>query len=676
MDRNNSSGLVGAESCTKQEGMEHQYIKRVHIGVFFDGTSNNAVQQAIFHKYKNSRKGLADKEKIKQFRDAQRLKERKKEKLDEQAVYTAMLSNTYCDYIEISRKLYEVNLELKQIDSELSKINLQPNFNLQYMRNEKEKGYSNIAILYGLLASQENNDDDIYYNIYVEGSGATDITNKNESNINGLGFGLGKTGVTALVSKAVRAVHDYINSNKPKLSWDTNYHFYVFGFSRGATCARLFSELVVRGGNDKLKRESEFSENTSYAKNLVDKNGRLSFMDKDSIGYNLIDTKKVSVDFLGIFDTVASIGFLKQKDGWTNSLSWGYRSFWWNNYNGNFHYMNAHDYGLYSPQNKKVKCTIHICAADEFRENFALVNLGSDLQGKNTEIIIPGCHSDIGGGFVDGVDMDVVLYKFIPRKLEHFIKSNKITEIIGYPFLRYLKERATVFLNKPYIENSHTEDLSPDSLAALGWIDKNWNKHNKIIVNHTETKNTDNIGQSYTKRVANWANEIKFKRFVLCGYSNIPLEMMIELIGKEKSGICQRLFNPGNNPYAVDKIPDFKLQCYGKSLVSFVKDKIVKGKRYWILPQGDYSSALYRYLRLRYLHFTASCEIAHFRTKYEGETDYKLGEVNAGNFGNNCNYDNNARICRITYMGDKDLKGDHSDNVLYMYNLNVEKIDI
>ena len=47
----------------------------------------------------------------------------------------------------------------------------------------------------------------MYHNIYVEGAGAYDVANGSTSNINGLGFGLGKTGVTALVSKAIKEIY-------------------------------------------------------------------------------------------------------------------------------------------------------------------------------------------------------------------------------------------------------------------------------------------------------------------------------------------------------------------------------------------------------------------------------------------------------------------------------------
>ncbi len=45
-------------------------------------------------------------------------------------------------------------------------------------------------------------------------------------------------------------------------------------------------------------------------------------------------------------------------------------------------------------------------------------------------------------------------------------------------------------------------------------------------------------------------------------------------------------------------------------------------------------------------------------------------ETNWGNIGNFINYDQEGRICRIIYSGDKSRYSDnYADNVNYMYNL-------
>ena len=667
----NTSCFIGGKEITVSDRNEFMSkVKNVRIGVFFDGTNNNAVQRAIFESYKKQKKieSLSSDAKEK-YERAIKLK---KELLDlqiQEMLASVVDSSNYATSTINQSELSSIRYKIKEREKELEKTNFQPLFDTEYMHANKSKGYSNVSILYSLLQHNMDTQENVYHNIYIEGAGACDITELLPSNANGLGFGLGKTGVTALVSKALKEITDWLQSMKNHFDENTKYHFYIFGFSRGSTCARLFAELTTRDPDKKLKREDEFAQETSRVSHLM-KGSRIPFMEEAYLGGNpKIKRDNVTVDFLGIYDTVASIGFLKQKDGWTNSLSWAYRAAWWNNYNGNFHYMNVHDYGLYSPHNQRVKYTCHICAGDEFRENFALVNLGKKIPKNSMEIIIPGCHSDIGGGYVDGVEMDIVLYKFIPRKFERFLKSNKMTEIIGTPYLRFVKERAKMFVEKPSnLEEGKKEELSPDTLAKLGWVGKEYEKDTKDTL--PERSHDDEV---CTKRVADWPNEIKFKRYAMRGYSNIPLQMMIKCV--EKCGITN-LFKLKTYPYEIP-IPL-------KSLGTNLKNAIEKpsGQRLWMIPGGSYSSEEYRKLRLNFLHFTASCEMFHFRTRVDKNKrtnniskeaiegrEAGIAEWNKANIGNNCNYDNEANICRIMYDGDEALKGDHKNNVHYMYDL-------
>lgn len=598
-----SSSFVGGRGIDivkKEDSMSK--VKNVHIGVFFDGTNNNAVQQAIFNSYKEKKnlESLKDNER-KEYDEIITKKEKLKE-LKIQAMLYSSQSFTYgintIDYEELQKK-YD---EIREIEKELESFNFKPQFNISNMASYKSKGFSNISILYSLLQTRKGKGFDLYYNIYVEGSGATDISRTSKSNINGLGFGLGQTGVTALVSKALKNITDWLQSMKIYFNENTAYHFYVFGFSRGATCARVFTELTTRDKGEKLNREFEFAQNTSHVAHLM-QDGRIPFMEQQYFGGNpIIKRENVTVDFLGIYDTVASIGFLKQKDGWTNALSLAYRWEWWNNYHGNYHYMNVHDYGLFSHHNSRVKYTYHICAGDEFRENFALVNLGRTIPENSMEVVIPGCHSDIGGGYVNGVGMDIVLYKFIPRKIERFLKSSKLTEMLGFQYLKS-KERAKMFLTNPSNKNGEKKELSKEVLAKLGWIGKEWSNNTVDIQPELSYDN-----EVCTKRVADWPNEIKFKRYAMRGYSNIPLLMMKKCV--ENCGITW-LFIQKTYPYEIPQ----NLKDIGNKMLNTVV--IPSGKRLWLIPGGSYSGEKYRKLRLNYLHFTSSCELMHFRTNVD-----------------------------------------------------------
>lgn len=725
-------------------------IKDTHISVFFDGTSNNMVQQAYFKSFKTS---LIKEESTRIINESGDVNEiinasdkiqiyistinylilERKENilLSPDAVYKNCIANIsdaidslndnilesyqknieeiqniigllssydiFNDQKKIASKINQLKtISTTIIDENLDRLQIESKFSTASLSMDKENGYSNIAILHSLSKDCEDNNETIYKTLYIEGSGANDIaTTKGrtsypfEKNTNGLGFGLGQTGVTALVSKAIKYIYDFLNSIKSKLDENTNYHFYVFGFSRGATCARLFAELATRDENETLPREKEFGQKTSKVANIYKKNNkRIPFMERTFIDGLNIKRHNVEVEFLGIYDTVASIGFLKQKDGWANSMSWAYRVWWWNNYHGNFHYKNAHDYGLYSPHNTRVKKTCHICAADEFRENFALVNLGRKIPKTAIEIIIPGCHSDVGGGYVTKVDMDAVLYKFIPRKFERFLKSYLVrytpTNVISEIYLKN-KKQASMFVDCPNSDNGKTEILSPKTLSKLGWIDKCWetgkyDKNNKLNNAH------------YTLRVADWPTEIKFKRYVEGGYGTIPLRIMMKSV---RDCHIKWLFREESTLYTIPEDSDLKSLWSRFDKMSLDPSEIEGKRRKWFIPENNYSGEKYKRIRLKYLHFTSSCEIHHLRmpvndefyptelekndgTKIKQEDLRNVLDIEFANFGNNCNYDNEARICRIMYYADKPQNSgkkdvdsnnvaDHKNSVHYMY---------
>ena len=107
-----------------------------------------------------------------------------------------------------------------------------------------------------------------------------------------------------MIDKAIKYIYDHLNSVKSKLDENTNYHFYVFGFSRGATCARLFTELTTRDEGEKLPREKEFGQETSKVANIYEKHKkRIPFMESTFIdGLNIkrdnVTVEEIEVELL------------------------------------------------------------------------------------------------------------------------------------------------------------------------------------------------------------------------------------------------------------------------------------------------------------------------------------------------------------------------------------------
>ena len=185
-----SSCVVGAEAPQIEEREPIQEITDVYIGVFFDGTGNNMVQKSGVYK-----------------------------DLTPQTEQDSNHSDNKKTVWYISNNVQDSNASREPNtlpDKEEFNVTLGNEMGLKdgkYARKHKPteskntEGYSNIAILHDsfvlLEKCKENPTEPIITKLfYIEGAGTTDISSSLSRNINGLGFGLGNTGVTALVSKA------------------------------------------------------------------------------------------------------------------------------------------------------------------------------------------------------------------------------------------------------------------------------------------------------------------------------------------------------------------------------------------------------------------------------------------------------------------------------------------
>lgn len=136
----------------------------------------------------------------------------------------------------------------------------------------------------------------------------------------------------------------------------------TFGFSRGATQARAFA-------------------------NWLDSLCRLDASIRGEAGSSL-GGFPVEFDFLGLFDTVASVGL-------GNTL-------------GNFPLLRAADgHGAWADAEDSlripgcIKSCVHLVAGHELRRSFPCdsIAVGFTLPERTREIVFPGVHSDVGGGY-------------------------------------------------------------------------------------------------------------------------------------------------------------------------------------------------------------------------------------------------------------------------------------
>ncbi len=161
----------------------------------------------------------------------------------------------------------------------------------------------------------------------------------------GAATGMGRWGILASAKRGYRMILGMLRELQGRYSLRTkitieNLKVDLFGFSRGAAAARVFCNRL-QDGNNAFKGES-------YA------------------------VKRVQIEFMGLFDTVSAYGlspeaFLRNVEKLPLKVA--------------------------NPLQ-----TVHFVAADEIRELFALTRTRSARAGSK-EIIIPGSHSDIGGGY-------------------------------------------------------------------------------------------------------------------------------------------------------------------------------------------------------------------------------------------------------------------------------------
>lgn len=252
-------------------------------------------------------------------------------------------------------------------------------------------------------------------------------------------------------------------------------HIYasMFGFSRGAAEARAFSNWFVW---------------------LCKLDAQIAGTGKAPLS---LGTIPVTIDFLGLFDTVASVGFAA-----TLSLSDGHQA-----------WADAES-SLKIPSEPK-QC-LHLVSGHEIRRSFPLDSVidRANIPPNCKEMVFPGVHSDIGGGYppldqgrgkdAEGTDMVsritlAVMYRAarlagVPLKLEEAPESVKrafkIDPSVIEKFNAYINETNRLFKN-PMDENGKPKPLPlQDLMAQQHQLYILWRK--KMVGKMSKLPNIDN----------------------------------------------------------------------------------------------------------------------------------------------------------------------------------------
>ena len=264
--------------------------------------------------------------------------------------------------------------------------------------NKKDDSYmndfSNVVRGYDAI----NPDAEHQLKVYIEGIGTEN--NEKDDSFKGPGFGVGDRGIMAKVTKGCQEAAKVVALKYKGKNIDI-LEVNVFGFSRGAAAARHFINVattsIYEEGpsliNGKIAvHHRPYDEKSSLF--LINKTpDNISFIKQ--YGYfgaclikENLQIKKIEFNFAGLYDTVASYGV--------------------NHRGKNLIDSDAKQLNLDAV--KKCKFTLQLASRDEYRENFSLTNINScGLNG--LQLTLPGVHSDVGGGYVDGAQEEVFLYK-------------------------------------------------------------------------------------------------------------------------------------------------------------------------------------------------------------------------------------------------------------------------
>ena len=179
--------------------------------------------------------------------------------------------------------------------------------------------------------------------LYVSGIGTT--TGAADTAFPGLSYGRGRTGVLGKADEAWAQLSQCLGKFVRLLPPNTlsRLQLDLFGFSRGAAAARHFANQV---------RTLAFAQQFALAPDF-----------------------KCTIEFVGLFDTVAAMGGLEDFGDVADEINPGLN--------------------LYLGPDCAQQ-VVQLCARDEYRRNFCLTRIAPQWP---LDIALPGAHADLGGGY-------------------------------------------------------------------------------------------------------------------------------------------------------------------------------------------------------------------------------------------------------------------------------------
>ncbi|PQJ84948.1 T6SS phospholipase effector Tle1-like catalytic domain-containing protein [Aliivibrio sifiae] len=216
--------------------------------------------------------------------------------------------------------------------------------------------YDNSITNIGRLSESYDSEQKNVFSIYMEGVGTKAL--EEDERFPDMGLGTGDRGVISISQLACEKLASLIIENEINHNL-SNIVFDIFGFSRGAATARHFANEIYKKMDGLVYEKLQLN-----------------------------SSSKVSINFIGLYDTVAAIGCIKDLLDTTDE--------------------NNHGINLYLPKDIANK-VVHFTAHHECRDNFSLNSVAPEHQ----EIALLGVHSDIGGGYKDPIDSVMIMKPYL-----------------------------------------------------------------------------------------------------------------------------------------------------------------------------------------------------------------------------------------------------------------------
>ncbi|ENM5748504.1 T6SS phospholipase effector Tle1-like catalytic domain-containing protein [Vibrio mimicus] len=411
---------------------------------------------------------------------------------------------------------------------------------------------TNVQKLFDLYARDKYFEDKntLSYAEYITGIGtgnSTAIAPADESIVVGQGLGIGDYGVTAKVTTGIKALSNnmtrVVSIIKDELGIKADgigkLQFDVFGFSRGAAAARHFVNVVLDD------EQGEFS--TTFSKACQDANFPLMY----GFDWDEADELKANceITFAGLFDTVASVVNLISKNS-----SFGLDL--------NTHTDNG-DVRLWIDP-RRVRRAVHLTADPtiECRDNFSLNHLNSTDEEHFYEFVLPGAHSDIGGGYHSRLSFD---------------NQDYLLPVLEKKLVKKVSRTFTDSLDKDWAEKNVEKELEKYKQQDLH---TGWNQEDYIIEKPFTTLKRGNndggrvVGKLYIQRQVEGDLSRLYLRLMygLAEYHGVPVSDENSEIWGDKD---MRYYNIGED-YSSDfaKINQSVLELAKQGQYSALKQKL------------------------------------------------------------------------------------------------------